>query len=249
MTNPGYVNAAGDYVGLNPPGGHTGRDRAVPVGTPLVAMAYGEVVQAGVMEGPYYGNRWWIVGARAGKSVIIRHWFGWTTISHCSAVLVSPGDVVQQGDPVALSGNSGASTGPHVHYELLLNGFNVASSTYGRVNPALYLSAGIRPAGAITPAKDDVMNAAQEAKLDRLLQINEANEGDRVRQRIVAIDDRTATAITTLVKGDSSDTVYKFEDGTLRPVTLDEFKLAMASGELYRTIPQAMIDALPGAVS
>lgn len=249
MTNPGYVNDQGVYVGLNPPGGHTGRDRAVPIGTTLVAMADGEVIQAGVMPGPYYANRFWIMGDRAGVSVIIRHWFGYTTMSHCLRALVVVGQRVTQGQPVALSGSSGASTGPHVHYELLLNGFNVAGPAYGRVNPAHYLTTGIQAAGSITPTpeNEDAMNADQDKLLRRIHQVIEAQETDRIRERIVAMDHRTATAITSYVKGDKSDTVYEFEDGQLRAVTLDEFKLSMANGEQYRTLPQDLINALPGA--
>lgn len=250
LTRPGYIDREGRYIGLNPPGGHTGTDRAVPVGTELVAMADGEVIQAGVMQGPYYANRFWIMGDRAGVSVIVRHWFGYTTLSHCLRALVVPGQRVAQGQVVALSGNSGASTGPHVHYELLLNGFDVTSPTYGRSDPALYLSNGIQAAGSTTPTpeNEDVMNTDQDKLLRRIHQVIEAQETDRIRERIVAMDGRTAASITRYIKGDGSQTVYELEDGVLRPITKGEFEIATAKGELWQMWPQAAIDALPGAV-
>jgi hypothetical protein len=245
--NPGYVDAqTGIYVGLNPPGGHTGRDRAAALGTPLVAMAAGTVIHAGTMPGEYWQNMFWIQGDRAGKCVIIRHWFGYTTLSHCLDVAVQAGQEVAQGQVVARLGTSGASTGPHVHYELLLNGFNVAGPTYGRTNPAAYLTSGVTYAGGITETKDEELTEEERIVLRRILEIVEANESDRIRQRIIAIDDRTATAASRYVKGDLSDTVYEFTEGQLRPVTLDEFKLSMAKGELYRTLPQDLVNALPG---
>ena len=85
---------------------HVGVDIASRIGTPLHATAEGTVIFAGKFGG--YGNL-----------VIIEHDYGYTTrYGHCSRILVTPGQKVKAGECVALMGNTGSSTGPHVHYEI-----------------------------------------------------------------------------------------------------------------------------------
>lgn len=85
---------------------HPGQDLAVPVGTPVKAMSNGTVLLAG-WEGSY------------GYKVEIRYQDGTVSwYAHNSKVLAKPGDVVVPGQVVALSGNTGRSTGPHVHIEI-----------------------------------------------------------------------------------------------------------------------------------
>ena len=98
---------------------HKGIDWACPIGTALMASSGGTVVQAGWFSS--YGN-----------CVTIRHPDGkQTRYAHLSRVLVSAGQSVQQGQKIALSGNTGWSTGPHVHFEIIVNG--------RQVNPMGYL--------------------------------------------------------------------------------------------------------------
>lgn len=98
---------------------HTGIDIAVPTGTPVASTAAGRVVHAGP-DGGY------------GLTVVIDHGYGLRTLyAHNSRVLVKVGDVVERGDVIALAGSSGVSTGPHVHYEVHVNG--------RKVNPRQYL--------------------------------------------------------------------------------------------------------------
>ena len=86
---------------------HRGIDIAVPVGTPVRATRKGRVVFAGTRRG--YGS-----------AIIIEHANGDRTLyGHNSILRVNPGDLVESGTLVAFSGNSGRSTGPHVHYEKL----------------------------------------------------------------------------------------------------------------------------------
>jgi murein DD-endopeptidase MepM/ murein hydrolase activator NlpD len=86
---------------------HHGIDLSMPVGTPVRAARDGEVIK--VSE-----SRW-----GHGKMVQVLHDDGWSTVySHNSRILVSAGDRVKQGDIVALSGNTGRSTGPHLHFEI-----------------------------------------------------------------------------------------------------------------------------------
>ena len=89
---------------------HEGIDLAVPSGTPVVASASGTVVVAGWMGG--YGNL-----------VVVDHGNGLATAyGHNSSVTVGYGQSVAQGQLIAYSGNTGHSTGPHVHFEVRVNG-------------------------------------------------------------------------------------------------------------------------------
>ncbi|MFD8518827.1 M23 family metallopeptidase [Streptomyces capillispiralis] len=90
---------------------HSGQDYAVPTGTPVVATHGGTVVKAGgngAGDGPAYGN-----------AVVIKH--GNKTYSqyaHLSSVNVKVGQIVKTGQKIALSGNTGNSSGPHLHFEI-----------------------------------------------------------------------------------------------------------------------------------
>ena len=89
---------------------HRGIDIAVPVGTPVRSVRKGRVVFAGERRG-------------YGATVIVEHDNGDRTLyGHNSLVRVTPGELVESGTVVAFSGNSGRSTGPHVHFELTASG-------------------------------------------------------------------------------------------------------------------------------
>ncbi len=97
---------------------HEGLDIASPEGTPILAAAQGKVTFAG-WHGTY------------GKMMIIDHGYGTVTrYAHVSQFLKNPGETVQKGDVVALVGNTGQSTGPHLHYEICLNGKPVNPGKY-----------------------------------------------------------------------------------------------------------------------
>ena len=99
---------------------HKGVDWATPVGTAVVASSSGVVTRAG-----------W--GSGYGYCIYIRHSDGRETrYGHLSKVLVSTGQTVSQGQKIALSGNTGVSTGPHLHFEILIGGV--------QVNPLNYLN-------------------------------------------------------------------------------------------------------------
>jgi murein DD-endopeptidase MepM/ murein hydrolase activator NlpD len=89
---------------------HEGIDLAVASGTPVVASASGTVIVAGWMGG--YGNL-----------VVVDHGNGIATAyGHNTSVTVGYGQSVAQGQLIAYSGNTGHSTGPHVHFEVRVNG-------------------------------------------------------------------------------------------------------------------------------
>ena len=99
---------------------HKGIDWATPIGTAIYASSGGTVTKAG-----------W--GSGYGYVIYIKHPDGRETrYGHLSKVLVSPGQSVKQGQKIALSGNTGRSTGPHLHFEIRINGV--------AVNPLKYLN-------------------------------------------------------------------------------------------------------------
>ena len=97
---------------------HKGIDWATATGTAVMASSGGVVIKAGWGSG--YGN-----------VVYIQHPDGKVTrYGHLSKILVSAGQAVSQGQKIALSGNTGVSTGPHIHFEILVNGVQVNPFDY-----------------------------------------------------------------------------------------------------------------------
>ena len=98
---------------------HEGLDIANAVGTPVLAPANGTVVEAGYSAGGY------------GQFVKIQHGYGLTTLyGHLSKVLVHEGQRLNRGDRIGLIGDTGNSTGPHLHYEVWVNGVPVNPRKY-----------------------------------------------------------------------------------------------------------------------
>lgn len=97
---------------------HYGVDFYVPIGTPIKASSGGVVISAGLS-----GN--------LGFAVTISHSDGsQTTYAHLSSIAVAYGQQVAQGQVIAYSGNSGYSLGPHLHFELRINGQSVNPLAY-----------------------------------------------------------------------------------------------------------------------
>ena len=89
---------------------HEGLDIGVWYNHKVVATGHAKVVFAGWKSG-------------YGRAVILDHGYGYRTLyGHNNKLLVRTGEVVKRGEAIALSGNSGRSTGPHLHYEILVNG-------------------------------------------------------------------------------------------------------------------------------
>lgn len=89
---------------------HTGLDFPAPSGTSIKVAAAGVIV--GIDVDPAYGN---MIDVDHGNGLVTRY-------AHTSKVLVKEGEVVQRGQQIALVGSTGRSTGPHLHFEVLLDG-------------------------------------------------------------------------------------------------------------------------------
>ncbi len=89
--------------------GHNGLDFGIPVGTPIKATMDGKVIQSGWNEQGY------------GNLVIVENGAYRTYFAHLSSLPVAVGDTVTAGMTVGISGNTGHSTGPHLHYEIRKN--------------------------------------------------------------------------------------------------------------------------------
>ncbi|MDR3653881.1 MAG: M23 family metallopeptidase [Paludibacter sp.] len=107
---------------------HAGMDFAAPIGTDIFATANGTIQSAGWEQG--YGN-----------CVQINHGYGYVTLyGHMSAIKVRVGQSVKRGEIIGLVGNTGRSTGPHVHYEVHFKGqiMNPQNYYYLDLSPADY---------------------------------------------------------------------------------------------------------------
>lgn len=106
---------------------HTGIDFAASIGTPIYATADGKVMEVSVRFSGY------------GKMVEIDHGFGYhTRYAHMHGFAVRQGQQVKRGDLIGYVGNTGLSTAPHLHYEVLLNGQHI--------NPVHYFFNDLTPA-------------------------------------------------------------------------------------------------------
>ncbi|NJP75889.1 M23 family metallopeptidase [Streptomyces telluris] len=93
-------------VGANWANTHSGQDFAVPSGTPVRSIGAGTVVASGC-------------GGAFGISLVVQHDDGWySQYAHLAATFVTPGQQVRAGQWIGLSGTTGNSTGPHLHFEI-----------------------------------------------------------------------------------------------------------------------------------
>ena len=89
---------------------HEGFDVAAATSTPIIAAAAGKVTYVGKMEDH-------------GKTIMVDHGSGLATVyCHLSHILVDNGETVPSGEIIAESGSTGLTTGPHLHFEVRVNG-------------------------------------------------------------------------------------------------------------------------------
>jgi hypothetical protein len=141
--------------------GHNGIDYGVPNGTPVKAAADGTVAVVSFENGGY------------GNFVKIAHLDGSTTYytyyAHLASTAVAAGQKVKTGTVVGASNNTGASTGPHLHFGLKIEGQNPAYKGY--LDPAPYFKSAPnpdKPAPASTPGTVEVPEMQFEVSIDSL---------------------------------------------------------------------------------
>ncbi len=100
---------------------HTGIDIGAAMGTTIVAPAGGKVLIAGWNDGGY------------GNMIVLDHGGSMSTLfGHCSQIFVSAGQTVERGQAIGAVGSTGRSTGPHLHFEVLVNGHPADPMSYLR---------------------------------------------------------------------------------------------------------------------
>ena len=110
------------YQGIPGVESHAGVDLAVPLGTPVLADAAGRVAWTGTLPD-------------RGMGVIVDHGLGvYSGYFHLSKILAQTGQRVDQGDTLGLAGSTGLSTGPHVHWEIVVNGTNIDAMQFVQLN-------------------------------------------------------------------------------------------------------------------
>jgi murein DD-endopeptidase MepM/ murein hydrolase activator NlpD len=97
---------------------HTGIDLVAPTGTKIYATGDGVVTSAKFERG-------------YGKAIVINHGYQYQSMyAHCSEILVHQGQKVKRGEVIGLVGNTGVSTGSHLHYEIIKGGQKVNPINY-----------------------------------------------------------------------------------------------------------------------
>jgi len=110
---------------------HRGVDIALPIGTEILSTQYGIVTFAGY-DADGFGN---FLVIDDGKGVVTKY-------AHCHTLLVRNGDTVAMGDVIATVGSTGASTGPHLHFEVLIDGVHRNPLFFALTNPHLFSADG-----------------------------------------------------------------------------------------------------------
>lgn len=223
----GVIQEAGDPEIPDP---HLGLDIGIDAGTPVRAAAAGTVVWASY--GLLYNSVNYIDDPY-GIAIAIRHDFGYegerlyTVYGHLSKVSVEKGDRVEVGDVIGVSGNTGMSTGPHLHFEVRSD----ISNVYHTRNPELWITPpegyGVL-VGRVTTSKNVLL-------LNKLIEVREVES-----QRMVASFYTYATPYKLL-----SDTYYR-ENAVLSNLPAGRYEVAIPYvGVWWRT----EVEIRPGAVT
>ena len=168
--------------------GHDGVDFDLSSGTPVLAADDGEVVRA--RENSDYGT-----------TIVIQHIWGKSYYGHLSTMNKKEGESVKKGEQIALSGNTGLATGPHLHFSIKPNKNDFDNGFYGKINPLAYLkdSVGI---GSL---------AKGQSSLDVLGAKTEVLESDRT------VPVKMLTWNVKLKKGESIKIGYNFNAPDISP--------------------------------
>ena len=107
--------------------GHNGIDWGLPIGTPILAVDAGKVIVRHTSATGF------------GRYIKLQHSWGQSLYAHLSEFQVEVGDEVERGQRVGLSGNSGFSTGPHLHFGMRINPYSKSDGWYGYTNPHRFI--------------------------------------------------------------------------------------------------------------
>ncbi len=201
--------------GVNPSGGHTGIDFACEVGTVIRSIGNGTVVYEGWAYNIPGGvnNTWLIAPNYAGIVVIIDHGECVSIYGHNLESTVNVGDQVSRGQAISKSDTTGLASGPHLHFEVMPDGWDINNGTYGRVNPNNYCTVewdAIIPAGGTTPL-------APNERICGPLGANQRAEANTTSQVVRVIPGGAREVFTGYVHGqnvqDGIDIWYKDSHG------------------------------------
>lgn len=142
-----YADLTSFNVGL----GHGAMDFAVPVGTKVVATSPGTILHADWvwnLPSTSWEDRWYLIRpaendtrSGGGIAVVVLHDDGYiTTNAHLSKTDRNAGDRVEAGEVIGLSGNTGSSTGPHLHFSVIPLPANWSNGYFGGVDPTPYIT-------------------------------------------------------------------------------------------------------------
>lgn len=164
------------------PDGHSGEDYACDIGTPVRAVTGGTVLHIGWMGGTYADNPWWIAPNFAGYCAVVDHGAFIGIYGHCKdgSAKVSKGAWVSEGQVFILSGNTGGSTGPHLHFEILPDQYILQSSFYGRIDPETIFAGELTSHGTITHGTT-TSQTIQEDELTAQFEVDARGEFDSLR--------------------------------------------------------------------
>lgn len=196
-------------------GTHSGVDIRVPVGTPVRSVMAGKVYSTGNQPNGF------------GKYVVIAHPNApdpnnpsgetvtlYSEYAHLSAQYVNIGDIVQKGESIALSGNTGKSSGPHLHFSIARDGapflpFYPSSKTAGyayTVNPLLYVQSNFdsieQPSSTAvaltsTPRTVAVPDPLPQQSRTTIIARLQSRRESRIRERLAARQSRQVVALQT----------------------------------------------------
>ena len=107
--------------------GHNGIDWGLPTGTPILAVDTGKVIVRHTSATGF------------GRYIKLQHSWGQSLYAHLDEFRVEVGDEVERGQMVGLSGNSGFSTGPHLHFGMRINPYSKGDGWYGYTNPQRFI--------------------------------------------------------------------------------------------------------------
>jgi len=158
-------------------GYHTGVDFACPIGTPITAVKDGTVLEASA-------NTSW--GGAYGNAIIIDHGNGVRALyAHTSQMLVKKGQKVTEGQLIAKSGNSGNSSGPHLHFETRVSPWRYTNKD---VNPKVLLEGAAKTSiKAVLSVKKKNVAAPEPSKIYPGNPVDAEDRGDCVKALQIAL--------------------------------------------------------------